>query len=164
MKILYLLRHAKSSWDDPGLRDFERPLSERGARDVPVMAARFLERGGAVQRIITSPAVRARTTARLMAENIRYPVDGLVSNPELYLAGTGMYLKAASLVDEDCGAAMLVGHNPSITEFVNLMADAGIDNIPTCGLAALELPVDSWADVRAGGATLAEFDYPKKAV
>jgi phosphohistidine phosphatase len=117
MKTLYLLRHAKSSWDDPDLKDFERPLSDRGISDIPLMAERFLQRHDGVACIICSPALRAKTTAKLMAQNINFPVDDIVSNPELYFAGSGMFLKAASLVDDNCASAMLVGHNPAITEF-----------------------------------------------
>ena len=163
MKTLFLLRHAKSSWDDPALKDFERPLSERGNTDVPVMAQRFLERHASISCIIGSPAMRAKSTAKLFAENIGYPIDDIISNVELYFAGTSMFLKAAKHVDEHCDSAMLVGHNPAITEFVNDMADADIDNIPTCGLVELSLPIEQWSDVMTGGATLVDFDYPKKA-
>ncbi|MEC7550227.1 MAG: histidine phosphatase family protein, partial [Pseudomonadota bacterium] len=72
MKTLYLLRHAKSSWDDPELKDFERPLAERGLRDIPKMAARFRQRGDTVGCVITSPALRAKTTAKLMADQIGF--------------------------------------------------------------------------------------------
>jgi len=162
MKTLYLLRHAKSSWDDPELKDFERPLSERGFHDAPIMGARFKQRGVKPCRIISSPALRAKTTAKLIAEAIDFPVDDITSNPELYFAGTGMFLKAASLVDESCDAAMLVGHNPAITEFANVMANTDIDNIPTCGLVEISLDIDSWSDIEMGIGTLVEFDYPKK--
>lgn len=162
MKTLYLLRHAKSSWDDPDLKDFERPLSERGLGDVPVMAARFKGRGAGPDCIISSPAVRAKTTAKLMAEGVGFPSDEIASNPELYFAGTGMFLKAASLVDDSCKSAMLVGHNPAITEFANAMTGADIENIPTCGLVEISLEIDDWSDVTLGSGTLVEFDYPKK--
>ena len=161
VKTLYLLRHAKSSWDDPDLRDFERPLSQRGFRDAPVMGLRFASCGNQLQCILTSPARRARTTARLFAENIGFPSEHIASNPELYLAGTGMLLRTARLLDENCSAAMLVGHNPALTEFANLMAVCGIDNIPTCGLVKLSLNVEHWCEIEAGGASLLEFDYPK---
>ncbi len=162
MKTLYLLRHAKSSWDNPELKDFERPLNERGLRDAPAMGKRFAEAGKALGCIITSPAMRAKTTAKLFAEAIGFPVVDIASNPELYFAGTGMFLKAASLLDDDCESAMLVGHNPAITDFANLMANADIDNISTAGLVSLQLPLDSWSDIEAGSARLEEFDYPKK--
>lgn len=162
MKTLYLLRHAKSSWDDPELKDFERPLAKRGLNDAPVMAARFLARDKSVEFIVSSPAIRAKTTAKIFAETLGFPEDDIVSNPELYFAGTGMFLKAASQVDENCESAMLVGHNPAITEFANMMANADIDNVPTCGLVELSLPINNWSEVETGSATLIDFDYPKK--
>lgn len=162
MKTLYLLRHAKSSWDDPDLKDFERPLAERGIRDLPIMAQRFKARNGRVGCVICSPAVRAKTTAKMFAKELGFPSEEIGSNPELYFAGSNMFLKAASLVDDQCETAMLVGHNPAITEFVNEMAGSDIDNIPTCGLVELSLPIDSWSVIQFSSAELVEFDYPKK--
>lgn len=161
MKTLFLLRHAKSSWDYPKLRDFERPLAPRGEREAPIMGRRFLGRESSVDCIISSPAVRARSTAKLMAGAIEFPVEDVISNPDLYFCGTSMYLKAASLVDDDYDSVMLVGHNPTITDFANEMANAGIPNIPTCGLVELSLPIDHWSEIRRGNSTLVEFDFPK---
>jgi len=162
MKTLYLLRHAKSSWEQSELRDFERPLAERGLKDIRLMGQRFLQLGRKVECIITSPAVRAKTTALLFAREIDYSEDDISANPELYFAGAAMFLKATSLVDEHFQSAMLVGHNPAITEFVNDMCDAGIDNIPTSGLVELRLPVDHWSELKYGNAELVDFDYPKR--
>ncbi len=161
MKTLFLLRHAKSSWDYPRLRDFERPLATRGRQDVPLMGSRFAAREAGVDCIIASPAVRARSTAILMAEVIGFPADDIASNPDLYFCGTAMYLKAAGLVDEACQSAMLVGHNPTITDFANEMTNGDIANIPTCGLVELTLPIDHWSQIHRGQATLARFDFPK---
>ena len=161
MKTLFVLRHAKSSWDYPKLRDFERPLSPRGDREVPTMGRRFLERKSRVDCIITSPAVRARSTAKLMAKAIDFPIDDVISNPDLYFCGTSMYLKAASLVDDNYESAMLVGHNPTITDFANEISNLNIANIPTCGLVELALPIDHWSEIKRGDATLVEFDFPK---
>ncbi len=182
MKTLFLLRHAKSCWDDPDLKDFERPLADRGLADVPVMLERFKSRAGTnenaneganesankrpveklIDCIICSPAVRTKTTAQLFAEQIGYPQDEIGSNPELYFAGSNMFLKAASLVDEINESAMLVGHNPAITEFANALTGESIDNIPTCGLVEVQLPIDNWSEIELGQGTLVEFDYPKK--
>ena len=162
MKTLFLLRHAKSSWADPDLKDFERPLSARGEKDVPLAAERFLKRHAKVDCIICSPATRTKTTAKLFAKQVKYPVDDIVSNPELYFAGAPMFLKATRLVDDHIESAMLIGHNPAITDFVNEMAGADINNIPTCGLVELSLPIDDWSDARMGEATLVDYDYPKK--
>ena len=162
MKTLYLLRHAKSSWDNPDLRDFERPLAKRAARDVPLIASRFMDRRKNVGCIISSPAKRAKTTARMFARHIGFPLEGITSNPELYFASVSALLKSASLVDEDFESAMLVGHNPAVTEFANMIANLDIDNIPTCGLVELSLPIDTWMEIEAGLATLIDFDYPKR--
>ena len=163
MKTLYLLRHAKSSRDDPKLRDFERPLAKRGLDDAPVMAGRFMDRDSSVACIISSPANRAKATAKIFATNIGYPVDEIISNPELYFAGTGMFLKAASLVDDYYDSAMLVGHNPAITEFANMMANVEIDNVPTCGLIDMRFEVDTWANIFKAKPASFEFDFHKNA-
>jgi len=162
MKTLYLLRHAKSSWEQSELRDFERPLAKRGLNDISKMGQRFSQLDRKVECIITSPAVRAKTTALLFAREIGFQDDDISANPELYFAGAAMFLKAASLVDEHFQSAMLVGHNPAITEFVNDMCGAGIDNIPTSGLVELSLPVTNWSDVKYGSAELIDFDFPKR--
>jgi len=162
MKTLFLLRHAKSSWDHPEMRDFERPLADRGLKDIKTMGERFARQGRSVQCIISSPAVRAKTTALLFAREIGFPEDDISANPELYFAGAPMFLKAASLMDEEFQSAMLVGHNPAITEFVNDMCDADIDNIPTTGLVQLALPIEKWSQVKYGIAELVDFDYPKR--
>ena len=162
MKTLYLLRHAKSSWDNPDLKDFERPLAQRGIGDVPTMVERFKARGGSVDCIICSPAVRTKTTAKMWAQQLGVVSDKVGSNPELYFAGSPMFLKAASLLDDDCNGAMLVGHNPAITDFVNEMAGSDIDNIPTCGLVELSLSINEWSEIEFASAELVYFDYPKK--
>ena len=171
MKTLFILRHAKSSWDDPELKDFVRPLAERGLSDVPVMVQRFKSRQSVdnesncdcpVACIVCSPAVRTKTTAKMFAEQLGYPMEEISSNPELYFAGSNMFLKAASLVDETNDTAMLVGHNPAITEFVNALTGESIDNIPTCGLVEIQLPIDNWSEIEMGTGTLVDFDYPKK--
>lgn len=164
MKNLYLMRHAKSSWDNPDLKDFERPLNQRGLDDIPVMAARFLQRNCSISCIVCSPALRTKTTAQLFSEAVNYAGEAVISNPGLYFAGVGMFLKATNLLDDDCESAMLVGHNPAITEFANAMANVSIDNIPTCGVVQLQLDIETWAEAELGNAVMLEFDYPKKPV
>ena len=170
MKTLYLLRHAKSSWAQPDLQDFDRPLNERGLADVPLMAARFRQRGSTVDCILASAALRTRSTAALFAQAIDFPAENIVEERGLYFVGPDAYLQAVRGLHDSCAAAMLVGHNPTITEFVNSMAQAGgggtgggsIDNIPTCGLVELKLAVGTWAATDFGSAELVEFDYPKR--
>jgi len=162
MKTLYLLRHAKSSRDDHALKDFERPLADRGIRDVSKIASRLSKRGDKVDCVITSPALRAKTTAKMFADQIGFPADEVASNVELYFSGANMFLKEAMLLDEHCRSAMLVGHNPAITEFANRVCDGRINHIPTCGLVQLQFAVQRWEEIQDTLGELVYFDYPKK--
>ncbi len=162
MKTLFVLRHAKSSWDDPELKDFARPLAARGLEDIPLMASRFVARGLALDGIVSSPALRTQSTASLWAGQVGLDASCVTSNPELYFAGAPMLLRAASLFDDERDSVMLVGHNPAITDFVNDLASLEIENVPTCGLLHFELAIDHWQQIAPGKATLIDFDYPKR--
>ena len=163
MKTLYLLRHAKSSWADRELTDQDRPLNSRGLNDITKISARLREKS-AGQAIISSTAVRAFSTAKLMAEGIGIPAERVSLKSEMYLSGPLKLLEIVSLLDAMFTEVMLVGHNPTITEFVNSMSGANISNVPTCGLVILKLNSDTWAEAAFDDATFVEFDYPKKEV
>ena len=164
MKTLFVMRHAKSSWSEPGLKDFSRPLAQRGLDDIPVMANRFLARGCILDAIVSSPAVRTETTARLFASAIGLPASRVTNDDSLYFAGAPMLLRAVGLFDDDYSRVILVGHNPAITDFVNELANMTIDNVPTGGILQFELGIDHWKQISPGSAKLVEFDYPKKDV
>jgi phosphohistidine phosphatase len=161
MKTLYLLRHAKSSPATPIVKDFERSLSVRGLEDITLMAENFNECHLAVQSIISSSAKRANHTATIMAEKIGFSSEDVTCQPELYLAGVSVFLRITSLIDDRCEAAMLVGHNPTITEFANRMTNSSIDSMPTCSLVKLSLPIICWSDVELGQGIFLKFEYPK---
>ncbi len=165
MKTLYVLRHAKSSWEDPHLRDYDRPLNERGLRDAPVMAARLLkktqEQGVKLTAILSSPALRTQTTASFFAKSLSLTQDQLQFEPQIYLAGTGRLIQLVRRFSPETSAAMLVGHNPALTDFVNAMSGSSIDNIPTCGLVTLQLPIENWNQADFGEAQLLSFEFPK---
>ena len=161
MKTLYLLRHAKSSWGDRELTDQDRPLNSRGLTDIPKMSARLREKS-AVQAIISSTAVRAFSTAKLMGEGIGIPAESVSSKAEMYLSGPLKLLEVVRQLDDMLTEVMLVGHNPTITEFVNSMTGGNISNVPTCGLVTLKLNGDTWTEAAFDEAKLIEFDYPKK--
>jgi phosphohistidine phosphatase len=162
MKRLYLLRHAKSSWDDDGLADVERPLNKRGMRDAPMMGQRFLARGFAPDGIVSSGAVRAETTARAIAREIGYPTARVRREDALYLAGPATLLEIVRRADDRLGSLMLVGHNPGMTDFANTLSDFRIDNLPTCGLFCADFAAERWREVGPGAGVLVCFDYPKK--
>ena len=161
MKILYLLRHAKSSWNDAQLEDKDRPLNDRGVSDIPIMAAR-LRKNSSIEGIISSTALRACTTAKLIAEGIGFPVESVNLDPTIYLSGPLKLLEIVRNLDDRLEKVMLVCHNPTITEFANCLSGANIDNIPTCGLVKLKLDTNSWGHAEFGKGTLLDFDYPKK--
>jgi phosphohistidine phosphatase len=161
MKTLTLLRHAKSSWDEPGLADLDRPLNERGERDVPRMASRLADAGIRPSLILSSPAVRAWTTARLVAREIGYPVEFLQREPRLYLAGVKTLIDVIGQQENRFNNIVIVGHNPGLTEMAQYMMPGVTDNIPTCGLVSVFIDADDW-DIRSRDRlSLNVFDFPK---
>jgi phosphohistidine phosphatase len=163
MKTLTILRHGKSSWDDDKLPDYERPLSPRGEKNAPLMAERLTEAGIRPSLIMSSPAVRAWSTARLVAKAISYPVEFLQRDDRLYLAGVDKLLDVMAEQDAAFNNIVLVGHNPGLTEFANFLLPDVTDDIPTCGLVALNIETEDW-DLRGRKtAELLLYDYPKNA-
>jgi phosphohistidine phosphatase len=161
MKILTLLRHAKSSWDDSGLTDRERPLNGRGKRDAPEMGRRIAAHGIRPSLIITSPAVRARKTAKIVAREIGYPVEFLQRESSLYLASLDDLLDAVVAQDNSFNSLMVVGHNPGLTEFANFLLPGITNNLPTSGVVSVQLDTDDWSLYRQPTAKLLAYDYPK---
>jgi phosphohistidine phosphatase len=164
MKRLILLRHAKSSWDDTGLADEDRPLAGRGLRDAPRMGERLAKHGAKPDLLLTSPAVRARRTAELVASALEQPGIVIRREPRLYLASPGELLDVISTVDDAVEELMLVGHNPGLTDFINkLLPELRLHNLPTAGVVAVNCDTDSWSRISAAGFRLRFYDYPKKA-
>jgi phosphohistidine phosphatase len=160
-KQLIICRHAKSSWQDALLSDFERPLNKRGERDAPVMGRRLAERGIRPDLIMTSKAARALATASYYAVQLGYPMEQLLGTPEQYAATVPQLIRMVQGVDPKVTTLMLVGHNPESTGLANALGDLTIDNIPTCGIVALAFSLNSWLEVAPGLGTLLFFDSPK---
>lgn len=152
MLELLLLRHAKSSWDDPGLEDHERPLNKRGERDAPRMGRLLRAEGCLPQAIVSSTAVRARTTAERVAEACGY-AGRIVLTDRLYLAEPGECLALLRELPSGVGRVMLVGHNPCCEELVELLTGRS-ERMPTAALARIALGIDDWGaaglEVRGG--------------
>jgi phosphohistidine phosphatase len=162
MKRLYLVRHAKSTWECDWLDDVERPLNDRGKRDAPAMGALLKRLGYIPDIIISSPAARAYATARIVAEQIGYDSDAIVIREQLFDATTRDILQVIESIDEQHRSAMLFGHNPGLTSTANRLSGAGIDNVPTSGVVAIDLPATAWHDSGATTGSLRSFEYPKK--
>ena len=162
MKVLTLIRHAKSSRDHPGLSDQVRPLNPRGLRDAPAMG-RHLD---AVFRfapdvIVSSPAARAITTARLITEAIGYHEWQITRDERIYEAPIRSLLEVLQDQNDDHRHVCLVGHNPGMEQFTNwLCGDRVVTDVVTCAVIMLELDITSWQKADAGKARLREYLYP----
>ncbi len=162
MKTLLIVRHAKSSWKDSSMPDIDRPLNQRGKDDAPFMGTLLHDKKIKPDTIITSPAKRANTTAKLMAAKMNFDeVDICVLN-EMYLADVNDLMDVVHSIDDNHNVAMIVGHNPGLTNLTNYIANCNIDNIPTCGIVCIEFAVDSWNHVAKKNSRLVFFEYPKK--
>jgi phosphohistidine phosphatase len=162
MKSLYLLRHAKSSWSVAGLGDQQRPLNNRGLSDAPMMGQRFKERGEQLDHIVSSPALRAHTTAELFAQACGFASDAIEINPDLYFLGSGSIEDAILTQDDRLNSLMLVFHNPDITHFANSIDyEFHVDNMPTCGLIKLNCDIAQWRDWSRSNTGFDYFDFPK---
>jgi phosphohistidine phosphatase len=164
MKTLYIIRHAKSSWDDPTLSDFDRPLNNRGKKDAPTMGKRLAQRQVVPGLLLSSPAERALTTCKIIAEEIHYPAGKIKTVKNLYHADDAEILRIIQALDNKYSCVWIFGHNPGLTDFVNLIADADIDNIPTCGVAICAFDIQSWDEVSKKKGVVTSFDYPKKKI
>ncbi|HNP18046.1 MAG TPA: histidine phosphatase family protein [Fulvivirga sp.] len=161
MKILYLVRHAKSSWEDQSLSDFQRPLNPRGERDAPDMGHRLMKMGIMPDLMLSSPAVRAITTCETIADQLGYAKDQIEKDKAIYHAGEFKLLEVVHEINDHVKSLMLFGHNPGITEFANALTNSSIDNIPTCGVFACSFDIIHWSDVQLGNGKLLFYDYPK---
>lgn len=165
MKTLLLIRHAKSSWNDPDVDDFDRPLNKRGKENAPEMAQRMVTRSIVPELLIASPAKRTRNTARLMAKEWHYDKDAILLEDELYLCYASTFLKIVSKIDDDIDTVAIFAHNPGITDFANyLTQEIRIDNIPTSGIFAVKANIDSWKEFDRAAKNFLFFDYPKAEV
>ena len=161
MKTIYLVRHAKSSWDNPRLSDLERPLNKRGKRDAPFMGEQLNEMEINPDLIISSPAKRTKKTAMNIAEKISYPKKRIVYKDEIYEASEKILLDVIKKLDSKLDSVMIFAHNPGLTQLNNFISKKYIDNIPTCGVVALECDRE-WSDVGKNACKFLFFEYPKK--
>jgi len=159
MKTIYLLRHAKSSWDDAALSDFERPLNERGLNAAPFMGEVMSRRGYSPSIIITSPAKRAATTAELVKDSAGLNSE-LRSDHRIYEASPNTLRSVATEIDDGMDSAMLVGHNPGMEGFIRYLTGE-LEPMPTAALAVIELSIDSWKDLDADCGIIVEIIRPK---
>jgi phosphohistidine phosphatase len=160
-KELFLVRHAKSSWDDPTISDHDRPLNERGFRNAPEMGRRLSDRGVSPDALISSTAQRARTTAEIMAGSLNYPKDQIVFDRALYHASATELQEYIGGLNDAHTSVMLFGHNPGMTSLLSHLFGFALDNLPTCGVVYLKFSAESWADASRSMPCEATIDFPK---
>jgi phosphohistidine phosphatase len=160
MKTLYLARHAKSYWKDQSIPDFDRPLNKRGKRDAPFIGEVLKGKKVRPDLIISSPARRTKKTALAIAEKIGYPAKKILFSEELYEASSTIIIKVIKKIDEKYNSVIIFGHNPGLTLLNNHISDHYIDNIPTCGVLALQLN-KKWIDLEKNTCKFLFFEYPK---
>ena len=159
-KQLILVRHGKSDWkNSPVVEDFDRPLNKRGKKNAPEMAERLLNQGFDFDLMVSSPAKRAKSTAKFFAEVFDY--KEVTYESAIYEAGTSKLLKVVKKLDDQFQKVIMFGHNPGFTDFANQLTKADIYNMPTAGVVVINFPFDSWEMVSMGTGKIALFDFPK---
>ena len=162
MRTVYLCRHAKSDWGNALLTDHDRPLNARGERNAPFMAKRFAQGGEPVDRILSSTALRARTTAYCYADALGIPQADVVLVPELYHPSVETIQRVINALPNTITRVMLFGHNPGHTLPVDHFADGSVGLMPTAGIARIDMLVDDWQAVARGTGTVVWQDMPKR--
>lgn len=160
MKKIYFIRHAKSSWKDTTLTDFDRGLNKRGKENVEFMANRLKKYGVLPDIIISSPAKRAKKTALKIAQIIGY--ENIKFEPKLYECTSETFLKVIHSIENEKNSAFIVAHNPTITEITETLSGAIIGNIPTCAIVCVSFNVESFKEIGQRKGSVEFFDYPKK--
>jgi phosphohistidine phosphatase len=159
MKTLFLLRHAKSSWKEADISDFDRPLNERGRRAAPFMGRLLRKRGFCPDLIVSSPAKRAHNTAKLVQEAGEFNVP-LLFDDRIYEASTSTLLYVASETDDAVNSLMLLGHNPGIEGLIRILTGQA-EPMPTATVAVIDLAMDVWKDIASGRGTLRAIIRPR---
>jgi len=163
MKTIILVRHAKSSWKDFSLDDFDRPLNKRGKKNAPFMGQKLKEKQIIPDLIRSSPAKRARKTATAIAKAIGYPKKKIVFDDKMYHAGAWYLFEMLRNLDDDIETIMLFGHNPGFNELADMLLKNNlIYNIVTTGVYCIQFDVDRWGKVLEGQGGTVFYDYPKR--
>ena len=147
MKQLLLIRHAKSSWDEVGLDDQDRPLNNRGKKEASALGRMLKKKGLLPQLVISSPAKRAYKTAKRVVRELNYPKENIEINKKLYQGNVSEIVKIICAIDTKIDKVYIIGHFPSLVELGNYLAGSDIENLPTCGFILINFKMKSWKDI-----------------
>ncbi len=163
MKNLILIRHAKSSWKNLTLDDFDRPLNKRGKRDAPLMGKKLQERHIIPDLILSSPAKRAEKTVKIISRAVDYPEKNIVFKKKMYHSSALYLFKMVKKLKNDKNIVACIGHNPGFNDLANMLLRADhIKNIPTSGIYSIGFHIDRWEEIQPEIGETLFFDYPKK--
>lgn len=160
MKQLIIVRHGKSDWGNADLTDFDRPLNTRGHKNAPEMVERLIKKGLKPALIVSSPALRAITTANYFAKGWNIETSAILQEETIYEANVKTLLQIVNRLKDSDESVALFGHNPGLTDFINYLTDE-YASMPTCGVAIIMFPFNQWELVSAETGNLSLFDYPK---
>ena len=164
MKIIHLIRHAKSSWNDDSLTDIARPLNKRGKKTCRFMAQHIADTGCCFKHIFCSPAVRAQSTIKRISESLNADLQWQTAE-QLYTFDYEFLFDWCRTLDESITEPLIIGHNSALTDFCNALSNSTVKNIPTCGYTQLSMGKDcSWQKLAEGSAELTVFLRPKKMI
>jgi len=161
MKNLFLIRHAKSDWDDIGLKDFDRPLNKRGHRNAPFMAGMLHQRIDRIDLVVSSPANRAITTASYFAREFGIHIESIKQELKIYEAPLYSLLEVVNDLDNNINSVLMFGHNPGFSHFLAYLTGE-ISHMPTCSIAQIQFDLEDWKLVSANTGRLIDLDYPKR--
>ena len=161
MKIIFLIRHAKSSWENEQIKDHERPLNKKGLRDGSIMGEKLNILYPAPEKILCSTAIRARETVKLIKEKW-FPLKQVDYSRQLYEGPTSVILDSIQSIPSNINSIALFFHNPMISHLANLLGSISNINIPTCGVLMMTSEKKDWPSIEVGGCKLVGYEYPKK--
>lgn len=162
MKTIYIIRHAKSSWDEKDLPDETRPLVEKGRKRTERVINYLVKHQLNVDLIIASHAVRAFETAKILAHGLNYPIENIKINPHLYFTDCDGILSLFYEMPDIIDSVMIVGHNPAMTDFANLFLDKSLENLPTSGVVSISFDTGNWNELPLAKRTLNFTLFPKE--
>lgn len=160
MKKLFIIRHAKSDWSDESLDDFDRPLNKRGLKNAPFMAKLLKKKDIKPDLILSSPAIRALSTAQIIAKKIGYKKT-VFTNSDMYEAQSETLEKIINDIDDKNKIVFLIGHNPGLSGLINILSEMDED-IPTCAVVEIDFDTNSWKNISKKNSKVISYEYPKK--
>jgi len=155
------MRHAKSSWDFEDLSDHDRPLNKRGRQDAPLMGRELMSREVTLDLLIASSAVRALTTATLVANELEYDTEKIAVEEGIYKADRAELLSIIKNIPNQFDSVMLVGHNNTISELANALSPDLVPTMSTAAVLGLTFECNTWAEIKKENASFQFFDFPK---